>query len=139
MLSTRNRAHQIATTRSCWKATRLASSTLRPPIRFIPQHQISDLMHPVMSGNAKTGPLSNGDLYYKATQRTMAEAGLIAHRALPDAKAERDWMTKLQSMKDAMFGEKPRFECAVSMRAFRKYHEQYQIHRQYKAQKLAHI
>ena len=109
------------------------------PIRFIPQHQISDLMHPVTSGKAKPAPLSNGDLYYKATQRTMEEAGLIAHRALPDAKAEREWMTKLQSMKDAMFGGNPRLKCAVSMRTFRTYHEQYQKNRQYKAQQLTHL
>ena len=73
--------------------------------------------------------LGNADLYGKATNgNKMKDYGLQEHRALDDAKAERQWMTVLPEIKDVLYGS-PKKQCAVSLASFRKYHEQYQRHR----------
>lgn len=101
------------------------------PARFIPQHKITALQIPKAGINGgpptHSGYLKNEELYKMATGKTMQENGLCPHRALNDAKAEREWL-KLPAVTNALFGSTPRLQCAVSLVSFRAYSEQYKKH-----------
>jgi len=66
-------------------------------------------------------------LFRKANEgKGMLECHFTPHRALDDAKAERNWLTKLPELTQALYGDSPRLECGVSLQKFRIYAEQYE-------------
>ena len=70
-------------------------------------------------------PLGNAELYKLATKNTMEGNHLRPHRALDDAKAERDWTTnntKLKALTTVLTKEK----VVVTLPQYRAYHEQYE-------------
>ena len=99
------------------------------PGRIIPFHKITSLQHAKTGkGGATTytGYLSNEKLFKLANEdKEMAQCKLTAHRALDDAKAERDWLTKLPQLTKALYGDNPRLECGISLQKFQIYAEQY--------------
>ena len=104
------------------------------PARFIPQHGIKELQHAKegVGGSTHSGYLKNEDLYRMATGKSMEENGLCPHRALDDAKAEREWLS-LPAVITALYGSAPRLPCAVSLASYRTYSEQYEKHRAFLA------
>ena len=69
-------------------------------------------------------------MFEKTTGTTIHDANLIQHRALDDAKEEREWLTKLPRMADIMFGvcsADARKPCSVFVDSFRAYFDQYAI------------
>ena len=69
-------------------------------------------------------PLGNAALYQLATTRSMEGNHLRPHRALDDAKAERDWTTnatKLKALTTVLIKEK----VVITLEQYRAYHEQY--------------
>ena len=70
-------------------------------------------------------PLGNAALYQIATKHTMEGGGLRPHRAIDDAKAEREWTTntaKLGALTKVLVKEK----VVVTLDQYREYHEQYE-------------
>jgi len=100
------------------------------PGRIIPLHKITSLQHKKTGkdGSIKyTGYLCNDMLFRKANEgKGMLECHFTPHRALDDAKAERNWLTKLPELTQALYGQSPRLECGVSLQKFRIYAEQYE-------------
>ena len=99
-------------------------------MRFIKKHKsLTDLRHkkkdPKDSSKMVPGePLGNGALYQLATTRSMEGNHLRPHRALDDAKAERDWTTnntKLKALTTVLTQEK----VVITLPQYRAYHEQY--------------
>jgi hypothetical protein len=99
-------------------------------MRFIKKHKsLTDLRHkkkvPKDSSKMVLGePLGNGALYQLATTRSMEGNHLRPHRALDDAKAERDWTTnntKLKALTTVLTQEK----VVITLPQYRAYHEQY--------------
>ena len=114
------------------------------PARIIPKYKMTEYQHPKKGARAEsaagagegTSYLSNAAMFEKATGKTMLAAKLIQHRALDDAKAEREWLTKLPLMADIMFGVSSagaRRPCSVSVHSFRTYFEQYAKNRDFVA------
>ena len=97
-------------------------------MRIIDKYNISTLQR--QSGRKKS--LKQEDIFMLATGgKNMKQMGWTAHRALDDAKAERHWLTALPEFSDMFFGAE-KVKCSISLPAFRKYHEQYQKHREFK-------
>jgi hypothetical protein len=105
------------------------------PGRIIPLHRITSLQHKKAGKGGITtysGYQSNEKLFKMANDdKEMAQCGLIPHRALDDAKAERNWLTKLPELTQALYGENPRLQCGVSLRKFQIYAEQYEKHKRF--------
>jgi DNA polymerase III epsilon subunit-like protein len=105
------------------------------PGRIIPLHKITSLQHKKAGKGGITtysGYQSNEKLFKMANDdKEMAQCGLIPHRALDDAKAERNWLTKLPELTQALNGENPRLQCGVSLRKFQIYAEQYEKHKRF--------
>jgi hypothetical protein len=99
------------------------------PGRIIPFHKITSLQHAKTGkGGATTysGYLSNEKLFKLANEdKEMGQCNLTAHRAVDDAKSERDWLTKLPQLTQALYGDNPRLECGISLQKFKIYAEQY--------------
>ena len=81
------------------------------PARIIPTYGLANLQQEKDGTGDKAGTkvkhgyLSNGALFALATDgRDMKAAGLTAHRATDDAKAERTWLQKLPELTSIMFG-----------------------------------
>jgi hypothetical protein len=100
------------------------------PGRIIPLHKITSLQKPKTGKDGTTtysGYQSNEMLFRLANEsKGMEECGLTLHRALDDAKAERNWLTKLPQLTQALYGDNPRLQCGVSLRKFQIYAEQYE-------------
>ena len=100
------------------------------PGRIIPLHKITSLQKPKMGKDGATtysGYQSNEMLFRLANEsKGMEECGLTLHRALHDAKAERNWLTKLPQLSQALYGDNPRLQCGVSLQKFQIYAEQYE-------------
>jgi hypothetical protein len=99
------------------------------PGRFIPLHKITSLQKPKTGKDGTTtysGYQSNEMLFRLANEsKGMEECGLTLHRALDDAKAERNWLTKLPQLTQALYGDTPRLQCGISLQKFQIYAEQY--------------
>jgi DNA polymerase III epsilon subunit-like protein len=106
------------------------------PARFIPKYKMVEYQHPkkvtddesAAGAGAGRSYLSNAAMFELATGKTMHASNLIQHRALDDAKAEREWLTKLPRMADIMFGVSSadaRQKCSASVDSFRAYFDQY--------------
>ena len=104
-------------------------STKFKPLEGEPVPSEKDLRHkkkdPKDSSKMVPGePLGNGALYQLATTRSMEGNHLRPHRALDDAKAERDWTTnntKLKALTTVLTQEK----VVITLPQYRAYHEQY--------------
>jgi len=98
------------------------------PGRIIPFHKITALQHSKTGKAGSTtysGYLSNDKLFKLANDdKEMGQCGLIPHRALDDAKAERNWLTKLPQLTQALYGDNPRLECGIFLQKFQIYAEQ---------------
>ena len=96
------------------------------PARIIPKYKLISMMNKTQSkkGKEKLHYMKNEELYCLQTGHLSMEAGgLTAHRALDDAKAEREWL-KLPVLTKTLFdSSKP---CAVSMAALKAYFAQYE-------------
>ena len=99
-------------------------------MRFIKKHKTLDhLRHSKKDPKDATKmvagePLGNAALYQLATTRSMEGNHLRPHRALDDAKAERDWTTnatKLKALTTVLIKEK----VVITLEQYRAYHEQY--------------
>ena len=99
------------------------------PARIIPKYKLNSMMNKTQSkkGKEKVRYMKNDELYCLQTGHISMEAGgLTAHRALDDAKAEREWL-KLPVLTKTLFdSSKP---CAVSMAALKAYFAQYEKYR----------
>jgi len=100
------------------------------PGRIIPLHKITSLQKPKTGKDGITtysGYQSNEMLFRLANEsKGMEECGLTLHRALDDDKAERNWLTKLPQLTQALYNDNPRLQCGVSLRKFQIYAEQYE-------------
>jgi hypothetical protein len=105
------------------------------PGRIIPLHKITSLQHKKTGKDGSTnysGYLANDMLFRLSNEsKGMGECGFTPHRALDDAKAERNWLTKLPELTQALYGDNPRLECGVSLQKFRSYAEQYEKRKQF--------
>ena len=98
------------------------------PARIIPKYKLNTMMNKTQSkkGKEKLHYKKNEELYKLQTGYEMEAGGLTAHRALDDAKAEREWL-KLPVLTKTLFdSSKP---CAVSMAALKAYFAQYEKYR----------
>ncbi|MEC7287858.1 MAG: hypothetical protein VXU42_04130, partial [Verrucomicrobiota bacterium] len=98
------------------------------PARIIPKYKLNTMMNKTQSkkGKEKLHYKKNEELYILQTGHAMEAGGLTAHRALDDAKAEREWL-KLPELTSTLFdSSKP---CAVSMAALKAYFAQYEKYR----------
>ncbi len=104
------------------------------PAIIIPLYKVTELQHPPTNkGGNHTSYLKNGVLFKMATGREMDEdEDLTPHRALDDAKAEREWMMNLKPFDDLLFGDGAQQRpCVISMADVRAYCAQYEKNRVY--------
>ena len=101
------------------------------PARIIPTYGLANLQQEKDGTGDKAGTkvkhgyLSNGALFALATDGCdMKAAGLTAHRATDDAKAERTWLQKLPELTSIMFGAEKK-ACGITTAQYRAYHDQY--------------
>jgi hypothetical protein len=104
------------------------------PAIIIPLYKVTELQHPPKNeGGNHTSYLKNGVLFKMATGKEMAEdEDLTPHRALDDAKAEREWMMNLKPFDDLLFGDGAQQRaCVLSMANVHAYCSQYEKNRAY--------
>ena len=104
------------------------------PAIIIPLYKVTELQHPPKNeGGNHTSYLKNGVLFKMATGKEMAEdEDLTPHRALDDAKAEREWMMNLKPFDDLLFGDGAQQRaCVLSMANVHAYCSQYEKNRVY--------
>jgi len=109
------------------------------PAIIIPLYKVTELQHPPETeGGKHTRYLSNGVLFKMATGKEMGEGDdLTPHRALDDAKAEREWMMNLKPFDKLLFGDgAQQHPCVLSMADVGAYCAQYEKNRAYMTGKV---